>query len=301
MAPALSRIAGSLSPRELPHAFIPQITDDKKRRVFEHRVERKSHPDNIFVETRGGAALALFLDWDTRFFSKRFFRVEALAVADKTAAGETLNELERQLVQKRADYAFAIVNDRSAIALDALRAVGWEKIETRVTYWLDGLKRFSPRRRFSVKVAGASDAVPLGEVAVQAKNKYDRFRADSFFSPKQADDLMREWVRASTVGGFADRVLAPSTGNSAFMTMNFLKDEWPITGVAVSQLVFSAVNPGAAGWYPKLVSEGLANLKDAGAEIAVMTTQVENKAVTRTWESLGLILGETCAVMRKVF
>ena len=291
----------SVPPSELPYSFIHAIPSERKRALLRERWRDKPVAEDVLISAGGDFAMASFLPWDSEFFQRRIYRIDLIRMSDAKRAAPLVSELETRLAGKGAVYAFALTPKEESVALEALKKSGWSAIETRVTYWRGDVDRFIPSRRSRLRPATEEDIPALEEIAVAAKNPLDRFHGDSFFRPADIERLMKEWVRASVMGGFADTVLVPATRVSAFVTLRYLRHEWSVLGRKIARIVLNAVHPRASGWYPKLVSETLVHLKSLGVTDVVITTQAGNSAVIRTLEHLGFQSGTSTEVARKVF
>jgi ribosomal protein S18 acetylase RimI-like enzyme len=244
--------------------------------------------------------LARRLEWDSLFFGREFYRLDLAWARPGAQAGQDLGALESAIRARGGAYAFGILPVECVAAVDALGQAGWSVIETRLTYCLEGAMRFHPAERYPVRAATAEDVPALAEVSSGAVNQFDRFHSDPFFSRADADALMKKWIHASVVEGFADRVLMPVEGPGAFMTVKYLHDLRKVLGAPIAQMVLSAVSPKFRGWYRKLVSESIIHLAETGADAIFLTTQAANKPVIHVWESLGFRLSDCRLVVRKV-
>jgi dTDP-4-amino-4,6-dideoxy-D-galactose acyltransferase len=175
---------------------------------------------------------------------------------------------------------------------------GFKLIEPRVTFYRDQLSSFDAPR-YSVREAQRDDISVLRDVAGNCANRFDRVHADKFFSKQSADDYLATYVENS-VQGFADVVLVPAEAGvpaKAFATGNYMVDEWPKINSRVSRFVLAAVHPECSGWFRKLASEMTYNLREAGAESVLMTTQTANRATIRAMEHLGYRIGTTTHIL----
>lgn len=282
----------------LPYEFARGVPLDRKRGLLAARLAAGEGVLELHEE--GGSFLALrALPWDSRFFGFGHARIDAAGFDSRENGERVLSRVERALSSAGVRYFFAQVPVSDLMALDVLGNAGWSVVENRLTYWMEDLSAFQPTRRYAVRSAVPGDIPELEDVAASAVNVYDRFHADPLLEPR-ASELLRIWVRRSVADGFADGVLIPATGPKAFMTYLHLKQEWETSGTSISQLVLSAVHPSAPGWHPRLVSEGLVHLRDAGAVSAVMTTQASNRGVVRSCEHVGFRLAVSSLIMRKI-
>jgi hypothetical protein len=297
----LIKIIDSLPPYQLPYFFISSIPEQNKKNLLKKRWLESSESRSILLQIKNQYIFSTHLTWDSKFFGCPFWRIEGMRLERNDTGKKLLNKFELQLRKRQAKYVFAIVPTEDEPTSENLKSRGWRLIESRVTYCHHDLVNFNPSRISKLRKADKKDSGILEEIAVNARNPLDRFHGDNFYSQKQVDDLMREWVRASISKGFADAVLVPEVSLSAFMTVRYLRDEWPLLNENISQMVLNAVHPGRAGWYPKLVAGSLVHLKEIGARKAFITTQAAHQAVIRTWDYCGLKKAGSSLVFRKTF
>jgi dTDP-4-amino-4,6-dideoxy-D-galactose acyltransferase len=297
--PLLQPFASQVPELYLPYPFLKQISIETRRALWSHSVFLAGE-DTIDVQMTQGFALGRILSWDSAFFNKKIFRIEAIKAENVDQALTLIKLLEEKMKTLNVDYAFSLVPAEHTAALEGLQRHGWSLIETRLTYSRSELDSFHAPKRFAVRQATLADSAALGTVAAESVNVFDRFHADPFFGREHADALMRQWVHASITEGFADSVLMPVSGPKAFMTLKYHRALWASLGEKVSQLVFSAVSRDAPGWYPRLVSEALLDLQSQGVTTAFLTTQAENAPVLRVWQHYGFTPAQTTLVLRKV-
>jgi hypothetical protein len=242
--------------------------------------------------------LAIFakrLAWDSQFFGYEIARIAGIFPLStyrprhdySTAMNHLLNQAQLQGIK----YLFASVFPEDLATIRILSEKGFQLIETRASYHRS-LRDYEWAKRFPVRLANAGDVAILSQTARTISNSYDRFHADPFVTPANADRLMEKWIEASINEGFADATLVPDVAEpKAFCTVKYHQDKWGIWGLNLSQPVFSAVSPEFQGWYLKIISELNYHLKDIGAEYAYLTTQITNRAVIRVWETLGFSYG----------
>jgi len=255
----------------------------------------------IRLASRDAGAQATFLPWDSKFFKRPIYRLDFIWAKSKAAWKQLVGDLEKVLEARKAAYCFAIIPEADA-GINFLIQGHWNVVETRVMYWRGNLASFKPARRFAVRLSKRADLPWLEKTVVAARNPWDRFRGDSFYSDRQVDALMREWIRTSVRGTFADAVIVPDLPRpKAFITLRHLKGGSPRRVKRMGQMALIAVHPDNPGWFPKLASEALLYFRSKGIFRVTVTTQSENRAVIRTLESLGFHPGQSQKVLRKVF
>lgn len=243
-----------------------------------------------------------YLDWDSRFFNCPVYKLE-FAEWDKNVANpaaalaETISELRASLAAEHGRYyLFAEVPSEDVVFLQSLGFAGARLIETRLTYYYDNLSEFQGTLS-SVRRAAESDILNLKKVAMEARNDFDRYHADPFFSPGTADAYLGEYVE-QCVRGFADVVLIPAADGlppDAFICGT--TDIPAPHGVRVGKLVLVAVAESRRGWYRRLNASLLAWMKTMGMAYVINTTQSTNGAVIHVCEQLGYRLGRVTHLM----
>ncbi|MDX5345807.1 MAG: hypothetical protein LPK19_01055, partial [Hymenobacteraceae bacterium] len=202
------------------------------------------------------------------------------------------------LFQNGKAYCFIDIPAEDIVLVQALTAAGFRLTETRLTYYHDQVKTFD-YDRFPVRAAEATDIEALRKVASQSRNDYDRYHADVFFAPAQADDYLATYAEAC-VNGLCDTVLVPAEENlpaDAFLAISRLQHDAEELETRMARVVLTAVGPACKGWHVKLVAETLQYAKAQHCDYVLMTTQATNRAVFRTSEKLGFKLGATTHIL----
>lgn len=287
-----------------PMDFIRGISLEGDRRLFADQLSAQIDESldlRTISELDSGKRIAVFaekLRWDSDFFGYGVAKLNGIFVLE-----DPYNQIEESyttalkpvLVKARergVRYLFATVDPRDLALLRTVGELGFSLIETRLYYHMS-LRNYEPGERHAVRAATEHDVHSLGTSAQVMVNPYDRFHADPFITSDDADRLMYRWVEASICNGFADITIVPDSVNpTAFCTVRYHKEKWPIWNLNLAQPVFSAVSTEYRGWYRKLISEINCHLRDIGAEHSYLATQVTNKAVLRVWESLGYRFGK---------
>ena len=258
------------------------------------------------LQSTDGKTLLFFkhLAWDSNYFGIPTYRVDFMASsAPRQQASEALEallaELQRTLSARSPRYyLFAELPSENTLALQAACSAKWRMVETRLCYYRESMANYEYARRFPVRRAEPQDIPGLREVAIQSRNEFDRFHADTFFSPEVADAFLATFVENS-VNGFADITLVPHPDEAppdAFLTANLLPPQAAFPTTKFGKMVLSAVGEARKGWYVKLISEMSYSFKNEGVDIAFMTTQSTNRAVIRVWEKLGYSYGRASHV-----
>lgn len=252
------------------------------------RVDRFDAEDYIHIYYRE-------LKWDTNFFGIPTFRVdytELPAGVQFITVQCAFNKLRKHLSSLYPEYyLFAEVPSEDTSVIAGMSGTGWRLIETRITCFRADIQKFDYPTRSAVRNATEADIPELRIAAKQAVNRYDRFHADDFFTPKEADDFLAIFVENS-VKGFADEVIVPANGPAnAFITGNYLTSPSLLSGREIGKMVLSAVTPARTGWYVRLIGELSFKFKERGIDMAFMTTQATNRTVLKVWHRHGYRFG----------
>jgi dTDP-4-amino-4,6-dideoxy-D-galactose acyltransferase len=238
------------------------------------------------------------LAWDTEFFGIPIHRIHAVAFTHHShvALADAAATFRDRFRHDAGDgYCFVEIPSEDTQLLQALTAVGFRLIETRLIFvWSDPGSQSHPR--VGVRQATSDDVANLRAVAAEMRNPFDRFHADPALPPGSGDRFLARYIEES-IKGFADFVLVPDVPGvpaDSFNTSDIERDMWPIVGDNVSRMVLAAVRSSTnRGWYIHLISESLHRLRAEGATRVLATTQSTNGAVLHTWAKLGGEIGAT--------
>lgn len=315
LSPAdLEELQGKLS-SSLPWSpldFIRELSSEGDRHLYAAQLmsELDDESDLRLVGSlesgQRAVVIAEKLQWDSDFFGYGVAKLSGVFMLEEPYY-QTVQDYSSLLKavlatakEKGVRYFFASVDPRDLALLRTLGELGFSLIETRLYYHMD-LRDYHAEKRHSVRAATVADIPSLGTAAQVMVNPFDRFHADPFISDSQANQLMYRWVDASIRDNFADVTIVPADPNpTAFCTVKYHKDKWPIWKLNLAQPVFSAVSSEYRGWYRKLISEINYHLRQVDAQHSFLVTQVTNKAVLRVWESLGYRFGKGEHIFRKL-
>jgi dTDP-4-amino-4,6-dideoxy-D-galactose acyltransferase len=195
-------------------------------------------------------------------------------------------------------FRFSEVPTEDTELLQALTGSGWRLVETRLLFYHDQVASFE-YPRYSVRAAESAEAEVIGQISATARNPYDRFHADPWFSEDRADAFLARYASAA-VQGYCDTVLVPDEPAlplDSFLAISDLASDAEVLGIGLSRVVLTAVGPQNRGWHLRLVAETVQRAKQNGARYVLMTTQATNRAVFRTCEKLGFQLGGSSHVL----
>jgi len=289
-----------------PYSFFPKI--DRKQHfnhcvkpvIFELIADPNYRPYEVFVNGKNHVFLLKYLSWDTEYFKMPTYKLMFVLYDhhDYLTLKEAVKSFVEDFFVKKNTYCFSEVPSEDIFTIQALNECGFKLVETRLTYYLE-LNKYE-FKRFNTREATILDIPNLKRVAREMRNEFDRFHAESIFDSKIADEFLATYIEES-IHGFSDYTMVPAeTGvpPDAFLTANYLKDEWDSIGVRVSKMVLSAVSSETCkGWYVKLISEMAYHLKFIGADYAFMHPATTNRAVIRTYEKLGCRYGKCVHIL----
>ena len=294
-----------------PYYFLRQFAGERQQELFgtgtAARWEQGEGAEVFYSRTSPAAAkvqwLLQQLVWDSDYFGTPMYRLFTGLFYTQTTADELMQaaqSLRQQLATRHeAFYAFSVVPAEDVRLLQALTGAGWRLVETRLTYYRDQLSAFDYPRH-AVRVADASEAAHIGQVAAAARNVYDRFHADAWFGEARADAYLARYAENTVAAGRAAAVLVPDAPElpiDSFLAISDLTEDAAALGARLSRVLLTAVGPANRGWHVKLVAETVHRAKAQGHEAVLMTTQATNHAVFRTCEKLGFRLGATSHVL----
>lgn len=240
------------------------------------------------------------LKWDSAYFGVPSYRIEFAdwdhrVVDPPTALGAELVRLRQILAGRGRYYLYADVPSEDVVFLQGLGLAGFRLIETRLTLFHADLATVAPQVR-PTRVANEQDIPVLRAAAVEARNPYDRFHADPFFSQDTADEFLAEYAE-QCMRGLCDTVLVPGDGGVADAFVCGRLSEPAPQGVEVGRLVLAGVATARRGWYRDLHLALLCWMREAGMSLCLNTTQSTNRAVLHVCEKLGYRFGRATHVL----
>jgi len=240
------------------------------------------------------------LVWDTDYFGVPTYRIDfignlaASTPPDIVASIKLIHAFLSYLSRESgAYYVFTEVPSEDLTVLQCLTLAGMKLIETRLTYQNTNIKNYQYSARFPVRFATDNDIASLKQAARAARNNFDRFHADSFFSTSVADEFLATYIENS-IKGYADIVLVPDIEgkpSGAFFTANFYNDVSSALDTTIARIALIAVSPSFSGWCTKLMSEMSYLFQEHNIECGFITTQSTNRAMIRVCEKLGYHYG----------
>jgi dTDP-4-amino-4,6-dideoxy-D-galactose acyltransferase len=295
-----------------PLDFIRGISPEGDKQVYLDTLCRKLELSNdlrfVYDDPAEGplAVMAERLAWDSSFFGygiAKLYGINHLSAPGYRPFAD-LNAPVRAFLEKAKEagirYIFTQVDPRDLALMRALGEQGFCLIEPRL-YFHRGIRDYEYIKRYPTREAREEDLPFITAVARDTVNIYDRFHADPFINKCDADRLMEQWIRASLSKEFSDLVMVPDLAGepAAVVTGRFLKKDWPLWNLHISQVVLGASSGQIQGWAVKLLSELIYRFAEGGTEHLYFSTQATNTRVIKVCEHLGLHLGKTEFVFRK--
>ena len=291
------------------YSFYPKAD---KERIFKHSIldsifNLQNDNDVQFIEIDilglKHVFILKFLKWDTNYFNIKTYKLLYVLYqhADYKKLKSAIQNFLKNFFVETGIYCFSEIPSEDIFTIQALNESGFKLVESRLTYYLD-LQNFE-FERFGVRAANLSDIPNLKRVARTMRNDYDRFHSEAIFNCQIADEFLATFIEES-IKGFSDYVIVPDdekTPSDAFVTANYLKNDWEIIGENISKMVLSAVSAETCkGWYIKLISEMAFHLKEIGSNYVFMHPATTNKAVIHSYEKLGCKYGKCIHVLTLV-
>lgn len=288
-----------------PIAFVRGCEDALAQDVNAGLSHALDHKLSFRAGSHSTYAIVRFLEWDSDYFRCPTYRIDCCdwepSIPDQVhALARTVSDAQTSL-HLRHDYyyLFAEVPSEDTVVLQAMGAARFRLIETRLTYYMDHVRQFEPKKRYPVRSATEDDIVDLRRVASEARNAFDRFHADDFFSAETADEFLATFAENS-VRGFSGITIVPDVDENppgAFLTGDFMPELSGCCGKQVARMVLSAVSTARRGWYQRLVSELVCWFRDHETDLIYLTTQSTNRPVVRVWENLGFRYGRATHIL----
>jgi dTDP-4-amino-4,6-dideoxy-D-galactose acyltransferase len=243
------------------------------------------HPESLRVRR---------LSWDSDFFQAEMYRLDYLP--EGTDAGTLLQHLPAPA--SNGTMIFAEVPTQATEAIRTLCLAGFSMVETRLTYFhtLQHLPEISrPARR-----ALSSDAEFLRRAASGARNPFDRYHTDPFFTEHQASRYLETYIE-NCLNGFAEIVLVPDLPKppASFAALSRAEVPGMRPGEKLYRIPLTACLEENRGWHYHLCLAALHQAAENQAIALVMTTQAANSAVVHNCEKLGFRLGSAFHIFSK--
>lgn len=293
-----------------PYNFLREVGFEKNLIFLESKLNPWLTNQNQFfifqtdIENSSYYFLYQFLNWDSDYFKYPTYKLFLVLYpnADPAFLHQATAKFKAHLAEKGPSYCFIDIPAEDTQLIQALTGNGFRLTETRLTYYHDQLNTFD-HLRFPVRAATTTDIPALRKVACEARNDFDRYHADTFFTTEQADEYLATYAEAC-VKSLCETVLIPNEEGlptDAFLAISRLQPDAEKLGVNLARVVLTAVGPACKGWHVKLVAETMQYAKSHNCNYLLMTTQATNRAVFRTSEKLGLKLGSTTHILSITF
>ncbi len=289
-----------------PYSFFPSADKEK---IFNHSISNllikfKDDIDVQFIHVsilgKDHVFVIKYLKWDSDYFKIKTYKLLFVLYDhhDYEILKAAVQKFTSLFFTEKGIYCFSEIPSEDIFTIQALNESRFKLVENRLTYYLD-LNKINFERN-QVRPANSGDIQNLKRVARSMRNEFDRFHAETIFNQSIADEFLATYIEES-IKGFSDYVIVPNENTvppDAFLTANYLIEEWDSIGEKISKMVLSAVSSETCkGWYIKLISEMAYHLKGKGANYAFMHPATTNKAVIHSYEKLGCKYGKCIHVL----
>ena len=249
-------------------------------------------PDEFPFSTPPAAALITRrLDWDAAFFGADMHRIAFLSEE------ASIDELTSGLSGIRG-HLMAEVPSEAKNAIRLLSATGFQLVETRLNYF-HSLQNL-PDAGKACRPAMESDVPALRRTASGARNDFDRYHTDPFFSEEAASSYLETYAE-NCIRGLAEMVFVPDLPEAPASFAALARAEYPgqTSGNWLYRIPLTACLPENKGWHYHLCLAAMQEAKRKNAIALVMTTQAANRAVIHNCEKLGFRLGSAFHIFSK--
>ena len=285
------------------HPFNFLLTPSQSEHLYltELEIANTSGKANCIKDDSGNSLTYELLNWDSEFFGRPIYKVLFLSLTPNSSTTHIEALLDKLFLSLHKPtvriYFFIEVASEDLEVLESVSRMGWKLIETRLTYFNSDISLIGSTIQDRVRLATHDDIDELRNTAITAKNHFDRFHSDSYFSEDEIDRFMGIFIENS-VRGREDYVVVPKTGlaNAFFAGSKVQIDE----DIAVGRMTLSAVSADRKGWHLN-VTQGLCHyfIQDQ-IKTAVMTTQSTNRAVLTNLMKLNFRFGRAVHVFSRV-
>jgi RimJ/RimL family protein N-acetyltransferase len=296
-----------------PLDFIRGISLEGDKEIFLKGICRPLEEANdlrfLFHDPKEGdiSVMAERLIWDSNFFGYGIAKLHGIYPLTEPGyrpfidLTRSLQAFLRKAKESDIRYVFTQVDPRDLAMMRVLGEQGFSLIEPRM-YFHRGIREYEYLKRYPARAARDEDLPCITAVARDTVNIYDRFHADPFISKEDADRLMEQWIRVSLSKEFSDVVMVPDLPGqpAAVVTGRYLKHNWRQWNLKIGQVVLGASSGQIQGWAVKLLSELIYHFAESGVQNLYFSTQVTNTRIIKVCEHLGLHVGKTEFVFRKI-
>jgi dTDP-4-amino-4,6-dideoxy-D-galactose acyltransferase len=225
-------------------------------------------------------AICIFLDWDSKFFSRRIGRLNCSRLDDATVA-----EAFQWCREERIDCLYFLADSNHAATCALAEKNGFALTDVRVTLertLVPGDKQNPPSTE--VRPGREGDLASLRGIA-QGAHRDTRFYSDPHFDRALCDRLYQTWIENS-FHGFAQAVLVAEVDNKAvgYLTIHSKSQE--------SQIGLLGIDPGyqGRGLGANLIRGFLAWSLAQRANRSTVVTQGKNVAAQRFYQRNGFVI-----------
>lgn len=215
-----------------------------------------------------------YLNWDSEFFEKKIYQIDAFA---EIPEGEW-----EAVIKEKPDLIYCIIETPSLKTIEFMQGHGAILYDNKIKYLKQGFTE-SASKNNQFHFESTSLLTEDLEAMVYQSGSFSRFNLDPRLSPK-FKDLYKEWIVGSLNKKLADEVLLAkdNKGQSVgFITLSIKEGIGNIGLIAVSEH-FRGQGVG------KLLIQKADNFfREKQASAATVVTQIDNIPACRLYEKMG--------------
>lgn len=215
--------------------------------------------------------ISKYLDWDSNFFQKRIFRIEAEDASD----AEIMEQIDR--ISDEADIIYLFCNHE--VSINKYRSA---LVDLKRSYLMP-TPQFTPVKTEIVEFKGKPEL--LYNLAIQS-GEHSRYNVDPYFENEDFIKLYKVWIDNSVDGGFADYVLVPEGDTIKGMITGKVKDNQLSIGLLATDSQYRGEGIGSS-----LIGE-IINIASKRGLMVEVTTQSDNENACRFYENRGFEIGK---------
>lgn len=310
--------------------------DISKEKISRYFLDELKKEDDVLAAKEKGKVLGYAVlkeaKWDSGHFG---LRMGSLKIKTSTGNSDRDRKVSFELIQKalktalskKFEHLSVKINPFQVEEIQALEQNGFYFTACLVSYILD-LKKYNFTPLFLKPCAKARGAEFMAQNSAATQIAYfenkdldalkkislssfsdrniwsDRFHGDSYLSPQKSDELYVKWLVNCCVGREADIVLCARIKQKpvGFITAKYDGEIKKWFGKKIARIPLNAVDEKyrGRGIYKALACELLSVLKRAKTDYAVITTQLNTKAVAKVWMGLGAKIDSAKMVFHKI-
>lgn len=222
--------------------------------------------------------IAVFLDWDSRFFGKRIARVQS-----RCLSADEARRADLWCRTQRIDCVYYLADGANAASAEQAEKHGFNLVDLRVTFTRD-LSRALPTEVYAgLRAAGEEDLVQLRKMT-RENHTISRFFADTRFDPQRSAEMYEVWIENDLRRENGQLWVKAVNGVAVAYTSVSLHGETAEIG-----LVGVDAGHRRKGYGVEIVNWTLQRLAEAGVLTVDVVTQGRNIAAQVLYEKCGFV------------